>query len=183
MSQEEIPEEKQPTDDESKAAIIGKGGIIGKLKSKKVILIIVLVVLLLGGGGAYYFIKSKSAKIDPSHAASNDKSHAPAAAKQETTYYDLDEFIVNLDKGDKQPNFLKTSVSLQLSSAELATKIKLKIPVIRDAFQTYLRELRADDLRGAAGIFRLREELLLRVNMIMTPDKVEDILFKEILVQ
>jgi flagellar FliL protein len=46
-----------------------------------------------------------------------------------------------------------------------------------------LRGLQVEDLQGSAGIYRLREELLARVNVVTEPVKVHDVLFKEILVQ
>ena len=49
--------------------------------------------------------------------------------------------------------------------------------------QGYLRELRPADLEGSAGLFRLKEELLRRINLSVYPAKVEGVLFKEILVQ
>ncbi len=52
-----------------------------------------------------------------------------------------------------------------------------------DNFQVYLRELRIEDLKGSAGMYRLREELLTRVNAAIAPAKVHDVLFKEMLVQ
>ena len=91
--------------------------------------------------------------------------------------------MVNLAKGDTQSNFLKMTVTLQLSSMEVTEKVKIQVPVIKDAFQIYLRELRAEDLQGSAGLFRLREGLMLRLNKIMSPDKIDDVLFKEIIVQ
>jgi flagellar FliL protein len=54
---------------------------------------------------------------------------------------------------------------------------------VLDAFQVYLRELRRSDLEGSAGIYRLREELQRRVNLAVYPASVENILFKEILIQ
>ena len=53
------------------------------------------------------------------------------------------------------------------------------MPKIIDNFQTYLRELRIDDLKGSAGMYRLREELLIRVNAGAAPIKIKDVLFKE----
>ena len=47
----------------------------------------------------------------------------------------------------------------------------------------YLRELRLEDLQGAAGVYRLREELLVRVNQAVRPAKVNDVLFKDMLIQ
>ena len=57
------------------------------------------------------------------------------------------------------------------------------MPRVIDNFQTYLRELRIDDLKGSAGMYRLREELLVRVNAAAAPAKITDVLFKEMLVQ
>jgi flagellar FliL protein len=57
------------------------------------------------------------------------------------------------------------------------------LPRIVDNFQVYLRELRVDDLQGSAGMYRLREELLRRVNLAVRPARVKDVLFKEMLVQ
>lgn len=46
-----------------------------------------------------------------------------------------------------------------------------------------MRELRPSDLDGSAGMYRLKEELLRRVNMTVYPAKVDAVLFKELLVQ
>ena len=61
--------------------------------------------------------------------------------------------------------------------------IQALMPRVVDNFQTYLRELRLDDLRGSAGMYRLREELLTRINVAVQPSKVSAVLFKEMLVQ
>ena len=61
--------------------------------------------------------------------------------------------------------------------------IEEMMPRIVDNFQVYLRELRVEDLKGSAGMYRLREELLKRVNVAVAPVKVNDVLFKEMLVQ
>ncbi len=57
------------------------------------------------------------------------------------------------------------------------------IPKVVGQFQTYLRELRVQDLRGSGGIYRLQMELLWRVNQAAAPTEVKDVLFQEILIQ
>ena len=52
-----------------------------------------------------------------------------------------------------------------------------------DAFQTFLREMRPSDLEGSAGLYRLRDELTRRVNLAVSPNKINAVLFKEIIVQ
>jgi flagellar protein FliL len=108
-----------------------------------------------------------------------------AANKAEipANYEDLQEFLVNLNTGGKQTSFLKLVVTLDISDAAARQAVDANMPRIRDSFQVYLRELRAEDLRGSAGLQLLREELLLRVNKIIAPAKIDDILFKEIIVQ
>jgi flagellar protein FliL len=57
------------------------------------------------------------------------------------------------------------------------------LPRVIDTLITYMRELRPDDLRGSAGLVRLREELLARIKVSAAPARVNDVLFREILVQ
>jgi flagellar FliL protein len=54
---------------------------------------------------------------------------------------------------------------------------------VLDAFQIYLRELRPEDLEGSAGILRVKEELLRRINLAIQPPLATDILFKEVIIQ
>ena len=99
-------------------------------------------------------------------------------------FFDLPDFLVNLNSsGNKKSNFLKLSVSLQLENQEDTARVAAMMPRVIDNFQIYLRELRIEDLRGSDGIYRLREELLVRVNAAVSPVKVNEVLFKEMLVQ
>jgi flagellar FliL protein len=151
----------------------------GKLKGKRLLIIIIGIVVLLSIPGVLYFtgVIGGKKKVEPKNEIKKTE------AIPQDIFLDLDEFLVNLDRGDRQPSFLKMSVTLQLANQEAVQQINAKLPLIRDGFQVYLRELRADDLQGSGGIYRLREELLLRINKVMYPTKVNDILFKEILVQ
>ena len=63
------------------------------------------------------------------------------------------------------------------------TEVTPLLPRVEDAFQVFVRELRASDLEGSAGVYRLREELLRRVNVALHPVRVDAVLFKEIVVQ
>jgi flagellar FliL protein len=57
------------------------------------------------------------------------------------------------------------------------------MPRVLDMFQTYLREIRPEELRGSAGTWRLREELIARANIAVAPARVTDVLFTEMLIQ
>lgn len=91
--------------------------------------------------------------------------------------------IVNLSEEDGTPRFLRLTVQLEMKNPSEAPKIEAVMPRVIDQFQTYLRELRVQDLRGSAGIYRLQMELLWRVNQAASPVEVKDVLFQEILIQ
>ena len=98
-------------------------------------------------------------------------------------FLEIPDIIVNLNSSGRKTTFLKIKVALEVESAGDVDGINQLLPRIIDNFQVYLRELRVTDLQGSAGLYRLREELLRRVNLTVRPAEVKDILFKEILVQ
>jgi flagellar protein FliL len=158
-----------------------------RLSGKKLVLFVLLPLLLIGGAvgglvatGALGPLLSgaKNAAVGAG-GESAARSEKPAVV----LYYDLPDILVNLRTEGPRPSFLKLSVSLELDSAEDRKALETVMPRVIDAFQVYLRELRADQLQGSAGLFRLREELLARVNTAAKPARVRDILFKEMLVQ
>jgi flagellar FliL protein len=119
---------------------------------------------------------------------SHSSQAAPVAPKVEKApekilYYDLPEIFINLNNPTSQVNFLKISLSLEVNEEEKIKKIEEMKPRIIDQLQIYLRQLKADDLKGSAGLQRLREELLLRINSVLEPAKINDVLFKEMLLQ
>jgi len=90
---------------------------------------------------------------------------------------------VNIQSADSTPAYLKLAVSLELDGPEARAAIEPVMPRVVDQFQTYLRELRVDDVRGSMGVMRLKEELLRRVNLAAAPTPVRDVLLKEMIVQ
>lgn len=177
---------------------------------KKLLLIAVPVLLLLGGAAGAYFsgladplvamITGKGAEEHPpegDQAAAPADSAAPAAGAPAApgaapaaaagtgaaVFYDLPEMLVNINTAGRTRNFLKMRVSLELATEIDISRVENVLPRIVDNFQVYLRELRLEDLQGAAGMYRLREELLNRVNAAVRPAQVKDVLFKEMIVQ
>ncbi len=99
----------------------------------------------------------------------------------EAAYVKLPDMFVNLSSSAGRARFLKLGVTLEVKGEERAASIKKRMPRIIDSFQVYLRELRIEDLNGSAGTFMLKEELLRRVNTELAPDRVEDVLFEEMM--
>ncbi|HEX6979219.1 MAG TPA: flagellar basal body-associated FliL family protein [Alphaproteobacteria bacterium] len=149
-----------------------------RFAGKKLVLFVILpVVVLLAAGAGAYFAGLTDMLFGGHQEAEVAQKPKPAV------FYNLPEMLVNLNTGGRRANFLKISVSLELEDSADIPRIEAVLPRIIDNFQIYLRELRIEDLRGSAGMYRLREELLARVNYAVQPAKVRDILFKEMLVQ
>jgi flagellar FliL protein len=165
---------------EGEAAQEPKKGLVGKLLSKKMLMIIVpaLVLVLAGSGaGAYFFLFKKS------DAAQTAKADDVPLTPPKVAFSDMQDILVNVQSNDGTPAYLKLGVSLELEDDAQKTAIQPLMPRITDQFQAYLRELRLDDLKGSAGVLRLKEELLRRVNVAAAPYHVRDVLLKEMIVQ
>jgi flagellar FliL protein len=105
------------------------------------------------------------------------------AAALPPSFIDLPEIVANLNGNPRKPSYLKLRAKLEVARPEDAAAVALMMPRVLDLFQTYLRETRPEELRGSAGIYRLREELIARSGIAVAPARVQDVLFTEVLVQ
>lgn len=144
---------------------------------KKLIMIGGAAALVLLGGGGYFLMGKKSADAHG--------EVAKVEVKKPVVFLDVREMLVNLagEPGQDKAKFAKIKVAIELKDAKVEEEVKPLMPRIEDTFQVYLRELRASDLSGSAGIYRLREELLRRVNVAIHPARAEAVLFKDVVVQ
>jgi len=112
-----------------------------------------------------------------------EKSDDGGGLPGNVVYLDLPEILVNLNTGSRtKSTFLKMRVSLELPNGRDVPLVEAQMTRVMDAFNVFLRELRIEDLKGSAGMYRLREELLARVTVAVAPVQVNDVLFKEMLV-
>lgn len=177
-------EEKLPDDDGADAEggenPEGASDVPKKSKKKKIIIAAVIFLVLLGGGIGGFLMFSKKSAEHKEEAVEVDEHGNPV---NKTVYYTMPQFLVNLNSSGKSQIFLKTTVVLEVAKATDVPFIESNLPRLVDGINTYLRELRSSDLAGSAGIQRLREEILLRVNKAIAPVQVNNVLFKEIVVQ
>ena len=157
----------------------GKAAPAKRKLSRKLIIMAVGGLVALGavGGGCYFFL------------AGHGKAQAATAAAANTTkpvvFLDMPDVLVNLSStgNSERTQYLKVKVTLELPDQTMSAQIQPLMPRLMDTFQTYLRELRATDLDGSAGLYRLKEELTRRVNAAIAPNHINAVLFKEIVVQ
>ena len=142
-------------------------------KSKLKLVVIAAAVLALGGGGAWFAL------------GRGGHAKATVADKKPISFVDIKEMTVNLaaEPNQEKPRFLKLKVALEVKDPKIVTEVQPLLPRVEDIFQVFVRELRASDLEGSGGIYRLREELLRRVNVAVAPSRVDAVLFKEVIVQ
>lgn len=146
--------------------------------SKKMLLIVggVAILTLIGGGaGAAYFLGWFSPQTAEEVAL--EEVQAPVF------YFDLPEIRVNLANAEQRAQYLRIQVALEMSDEETIGILEPNLPRLLDVFQTYMRELRLTDLQGSAGLFRLKHELLRRINLAIYPAEINAVLFREIIVQ
>ncbi len=174
--------EVKPLDDEG-----------GKGFGAKKLLLIVIPLLLIGVGAGLYFTGVIGPKKTPAEgeaavsaehegggeAGGEGGDHAAGGPQ----FMELPDLLVNLSSAGGPSRFLKLKVKLEVANPADLESLNTVAPRVVDQFQTFLREMRVQDLRGSAGIYRLRQELLYRVNLAAQPVKVQDVLFQEILIQ
>jgi flagellar FliL protein len=162
-----------PNTDEADGKPAKKGG------KGKLILIAVPVVLLLAAAGLWF------SGILPHMVGMNKQEEklAESAKPVPPSYLDVPEMVANLNSNAHKPSYVKLAARIEIPKPEDVEKVKAALPRLQDMMQTYLREMRPEELRGSAGTYRLREELLVRANAAVAPAKVSDVLFTQMLVQ
>jgi flagellar FliL protein len=135
--------------------------------------------LLAGIGAGLWFTGVLPRLLGLSH----DTSKAAEAVSTAPVFIDLPEMVANLNSNPHRPSYVKVIARLELGSPADVERVKQAMPRLQDLFQTYLREMHPEELRGAAGTYRLREELIDRATIAAAPAQVKDVLFTELLIQ
>jgi len=190
----------------------GEEGVEGEAPAKKkppiLIIAIAAGVLVLGGGGAAAFFLMKP-KPAAEHGEKGAEEHGKKKEKKEkkkegeegakpaeggagapvikegpdgVVFYTLPDIVVNMQTADGKSTFLKLKLTFELPDEETAEVLTPNLPRLQDMFQTFLRELRPEDLNGSQGTYQLRVELLRRVNLVAAPSKVNAVLIEEMLI-
>ena len=201
--------EKKPKDAKEAEAPEGAEGVEGEAPAKKKLPLKMLIiggvaaVLVLGGGGtaAFVFLAPKpdaAAEKGGDHAKEKKKGKKKdekkegkegekgAAVVREgpdgVVFYTLPDVVVNMQTADGRPTFLKLKLTLELPDETMVEELDPNMPRLQDMFQTFLRELRPEDLSGSQGSYQLRMEILRRVNLVIAPGKANAVLIEEMLI-
>jgi flagellar FliL protein len=162
----------------------------------KMMIIAAAGVLVLGGagGGAYMMFgpkappdahkKAKDKKKKDEKTGKEGDKNAPQIADgpDGVVFYTLPDIVVNMQTADGKPTFLKLKLTLELPDHDTVDVLEPNRPRLQDMFETFLRELRPEDLAGSQGSYQLRMEILRRVNLVIAPAKINAVLIEEMLI-
>ena len=195
MAKEKEAEEEAPADAAEGDAAPAKK----KIPLKMMLIAGAAAFVVLGGGGtaAFMFLGTK----DAAHA---EKSHGkkPKKGKKEdkkggkeekggavvregpdgVVFYTMPDVVVNMQTADGRPTFLKLKLTLELPDEGAVEELDPNMPRLQDMFQSFLRELRPEDLSGSQGSYQLRMEILRRVNLVIAPSRANAVLIEEMLI-
>lgn len=198
-----MAKDKAKTKEAEAEAVEDAEGAEGEAPAKKKPPLMILIaagvgalVVLGGGGTAAMLMLGPKAPAD-AH-AKKEKPKKKEEAKKEggkdakspisdgpdgVVFYAMPDLVANLQTSDGKPTFLKLKLTFELPDKDTADAIEANMPRLNDMFQTFLRELRQEDLQGSQGSYQLRAEIQRRVNLIIAPAKVNAVLIIEDLIQ
>ena len=175
----EIDEKLSDTEEENERSSSGS------TPKRKILLLLLPIFLVIGSVIGLYFSGIADTFLAMPSVENGEEEMTPQEEQNlSAVFFDVPEILVNLSaRPGQKPIYFKIKVVLEMNSAADAEQAEKSLPRIVDSLQFYLREMRLEELQGSIGTYRLKEEIQGRLNRILDPVKVNDVLFKEILIQ
>lgn len=165
-----------------------------KRKSKLVPVIIILIVILIlaaGGFAAYKIFLAPMLSGNASQTANQESGDtedplgvAPKKNTEAGITYDIPTFVVNLadPAGTK---YLRIGLSMEVpaSNKKIMPEIEQRLPKIKDTIITVLSAKTLEEISTPQGKISLKQELLRRINGVLTSGKVQDIYLTDFVIQ
>ena len=159
-------------------------GPAAKKKPMGMIIGIIVGLLALGGGGYYAYMTYFQEK--PVEEVPVEGEEGAAQEVEESVnlgaMFPLDPFIVNL-AGSEGKRFLKVTISLELSTPEVHAELKENIQKVTDSILVLLSSKSFEDVYSVRGKFKLKDEVVTRVNRFLVVGHVKDAYFTEFIIQ
>ena len=177
MPEEKMPEEKKSEEKKSEEKK-------PKRSFPKLIILGVLVIVLGVGGYLGWDMFIKEGKKEGKNEAQISETQTQENKEEAPITYPLDTFIVNLmDKSGSGKRYLKVGIILEIGNQEQGMMIEKYKPQLRDTILILLSSKSFKEISTMEGKLELKQELLLRVNQILSEAIVRRIYFTEFVVQ
>ncbi|WP_300033255.1 flagellar basal body-associated FliL family protein [uncultured Roseobacter sp.] len=153
-----------------------------KEKSSKMPLIIGLVLALAGGGGGFF--AAQSGLIPGTESGGGEKNVEPEkdeVAEPTVAFIPMDQLTISLPSHSTN-RYLRFRGELEVSK-KYTDEVEQLMPRVVDVLNTYLRAVELSDLEEAAALNKLRAQMLRRVQIVVGPGRVSDLLVMEFVLQ
>ncbi len=155
----------------------------GSSKKKLYIIIgLVVLIILIGASVAAFFLLKK----EPASEGKGLETGAPVPELTQNSQIgpmvDIEEFIVNIISEDSN-HYVKTSLTLELTSEESRQEIEERMPQTRDAILLLLGNKTYEELQDLQGKRQLKAELVNKINSFLQTGKVKSIYYTNFVVQ
>lgn len=157
--------------------------IIGVVALLLIIVIIVAAIAFSGGGEEEASMPQMSAAAASGAGAAGAGGNTRAAKLKIGPIYPLDQFIVNLMTSGGGKRYLKTSIGMEISIAEMTPELDSKRDVIRDTIISVMSSKTFEEIQTEKGKRRLKDELIERINEFLVDGRVVDLYFNDFVIQ
>lgn len=143
-------------------------------KSFKIPIFVGLFLAVVTGGAGFYAVFSGLLPLGESQPEKISESTVPTP---EVAFIPLEPMMISLapNSGNRQ---LRFNAQLEVEAAQTA-KVRELLPRIIDVLNTYLRAVETSDLENPAALQTLRSQMLRRIQIVVGPDRVRDVLIME----
>ncbi len=174
-----------------------------KKKSKLILIIIPVAVIILGGGGFFAYKtflspsgggEEQAAAESGGHGKKAEKKHSKKkeegghgeggdeSSDEGPAFFDLAPFVVNL-QDNIGTRYLKLTVKLELDDPEVESELKGQLPKVRDALIILLSSKNYSEIGTVEGKYRLRDEIVKRINRLLRETSVRGAYFTDFVIQ
>lgn len=186
-----MADENEIEDEENEA---GEGEEGGKKKPGLIKLALFIglpaLILILGGvAGALFFLGGGDEAVEvaegehgetAAEGSASEQALAAAHAEHKTTY--PEPMMVTINHATGSSNQMVISFTFVYADPAVHDLLEARHEEIVSSYQGFLRELRTEDLVGSGAFYRLRLELLRRVNLEIAPARIDDVLIDQLVV-
>lgn len=169
--------------DEKNLAMAGAVGDTGKKSMVSQFMKLSLILAAFAAGGYFAYVNFlNQAPLSKSPVPVQDA--APAAKKDPelSVMVSMKPFIVNLARS-KGKRFLKVNLTLELNSPEVNAEVNDNKQKIVDSILVLLSSKTFEDVYSVQGKFRLKDEIITKVNRFLVLGHVKEVYFTEFVIQ
>ena len=130
---------------------------------KKFLLSMLVILVFAGGGGILFYVLQKG----------EDEQKTAASYK----IMELEPIVINLSDG----HYIRIAIALGYTGEE--SELKSKLPAVNDILITTVGAMSSKELISPEGKELLKENLLLKINSVLSGVQVRNIFYREFIVQ